>query len=115
MPSPTSSQRWAIDHDDGRLIILLCMGSAIKNSHAGLVARMAKKVENGANRASMVAFRFTDHLADGLKSRIRLTRPWCAASCTGEARLSHSYRGRPASATAGSRFRFGDGPPRMRK
>ena len=68
MPSPTSAQRRAINHDDGNLLILACAGSGKTET---LARRIARLVEKGAKRASIVAFTFTEHAAEGLKHRIR--------------------------------------------
>ena len=68
MPSPTSAQRQAINHDDGNLLILACAGSGKTET---LARRIARLVEKGAKRASIVAFTFTEHAAEGLKHRIR--------------------------------------------
>lgn len=68
MPQPTPSQLRAINHDDGNLLILACAGSGKTETLARRVARMVTK---GASRASIVAFTFTDHAAEGLKHRIR--------------------------------------------
>lgn len=65
---PTPQQQQAIDHTDGNLLILACAGSGKTET---LARRIAKMVVNGAARASIVAFTFTDHAADALKHRIR--------------------------------------------
>lgn len=68
MQVPTASQRKAIEHDGGNLLILACAGSGKTFTLAHRVARM---VQNGENRASIVAFTFTEHAAEGLKHQIR--------------------------------------------
>ena len=68
MQSPTPAQQQAIDHEGGNLLILACAGSGKTETLARRIARM---VQRGAHRASIVAFTFTEHAADELKHRIR--------------------------------------------
>ena len=68
MHSPTPAQQQAIDHESGNLLILACAGSGKTETLARRIARM---VQQGAHRASIVAFTFTEHAADELKHRIR--------------------------------------------
>ena len=68
MSSPTPEQLKAIDHEGGNLLILACAGSGKTETLARRIARMVK---DGAARASIVAFTFTDHAADELKYRVR--------------------------------------------
>ena len=68
MPTPTPEQQRAIDYKDGNLLILACAGSGKTETLARRIARMVK---NGAPRASIIAFTFTEHAADALKHRIR--------------------------------------------
>ena len=68
MPTPTPEQQRAIDYSGGNLLILACAGSGKTDTLARRIARM---VENGASRASIIAFTFTEHAADALKHRIR--------------------------------------------
>ena len=66
--APTPEQQKAIDYEDGNLLILACAGSGKTETLARRIARMVKE---GASRASIVAFTFTEHAADALKHRIR--------------------------------------------
>ena len=68
MLSPTQAQLEAISHEAGNLLILACAGSGKTETLASRVARM---VQNGAQRSGIVAFTFTDHAATELKHRIR--------------------------------------------
>ena len=87
MPSPTPSQRQAIEHEDGNLLILACAGSGKTETIARRIARM---VEKGTNRASIVAFTFTEHAAEGLKHRIRAC---LEEACPNEPSLGDMYVG----------------------
>ena len=68
MSSPTPEQLTAINHEGGNLLILACAGSGKTETLARRIANMIKK---GKERASIVAFTFTDHAAEELKYRIR--------------------------------------------
>ena len=68
MSSPTPEQLQAINHEGGNLLILACAGSGKTET---LAQRIASMVKRGADRASIVAFTFTDHAADELKYRVR--------------------------------------------
>ena len=68
MSTPTPEQLQAINHEGGNLLILACAGSGKTETLARRIASMVKK---GAERASIVAFTFTDHAAEELKHRIR--------------------------------------------
>ena len=68
MHSLTTSQRKAIEHEGGNLLILACAGSGKTET---LARRVANMILNGANRSSIIAFTFTEHAAEGLKHRIR--------------------------------------------
>ena len=64
----TPEQIRAIGHRHGNLQILACAGSGKTEV---ISRRIAKLVAEGAPKASLVAFTFTDRAADELKARIR--------------------------------------------
>ena len=64
----TPEQIRAIDHRHGNLQILACAGSGKTEV---ISRRIAELVAEGAPKASLVAFTFTDRAADELKARIR--------------------------------------------
>lgn len=68
MITPTPAQQSAIDHDDGNLLIVACAGSGKTDT---ISRRIARFVKNGAAKASIIAFTFTEHAANELKARIR--------------------------------------------
>ena len=68
MSSPTPEQLTAINHESGNLLILACAGSGKTET---LARRIANWVKKGKERASIVAFTFTEHAAEELKYRIR--------------------------------------------
>jgi DNA helicase-2/ATP-dependent DNA helicase PcrA len=68
MVTPTAAQQTAIDYTGGNLLIVACAGSGKTETISRRIARM---VQGGARKDSIVAFTFTDHAANELKARIR--------------------------------------------
>lgn len=68
MIEPTARQRDAIEHDGRNLLIVACAGSGKTET---IARRIARFVQNGARKDSIIAFTFTDHAATELKARVR--------------------------------------------